>query len=222
MARNKHPEETRNLIVDTAAKLFIEQGYDHTSIQDIINNLGGLSKGAIYHHFKSKEDIMAAVADKLYSGSDAEMYRICSRKDLNGREKLRELFNASISNPAQTEMFKASPDMLKNSQLLVVYLHESVQQESSVMVAKVLQEGIEDGSIQTDYPKQLAEVMMLVGNVWLNPMVYHCEPEESVEKMKFFQHLLKLLDLDLITDEMIEKMAEYANLYKNRNTRQEP
>ena len=56
MARNKHPEETRNLIIDTAARLFIEQGYEHTSIQDIINHLGGLSKGAIYHHFKSKEE----------------------------------------------------------------------------------------------------------------------------------------------------------------------
>ena len=54
MARNKYPEETRNLIIDTAARLFVEKGYEHTSIQDIINNLGGLSKGAIYHHFKSR------------------------------------------------------------------------------------------------------------------------------------------------------------------------
>ena len=69
MARNKYPEETRNLIIDTAARLFVEKGYEHTSIQDIINNLGGLSKGAIYHHFKSKDEIMNAVADKLYAGA---------------------------------------------------------------------------------------------------------------------------------------------------------
>ena len=53
MARNKHPEETVNLILETATRLFMEKGYEHTSIQDIIDNLGGLSKGAIYHHFKS-------------------------------------------------------------------------------------------------------------------------------------------------------------------------
>ena len=52
MARNKYPEETVNLILDVAGRLFMEKGYEHTSIQDIINNLGGLSKGAIYHHFK--------------------------------------------------------------------------------------------------------------------------------------------------------------------------
>lgn len=54
MARNKYPEETRNLIIDTAARLFVEKGYEHTSIQDIINNLGGLSKGAIYHHLNQR------------------------------------------------------------------------------------------------------------------------------------------------------------------------
>ena len=54
MARNKHPEETVNLILDVAFHLFMEKGYEHTSIQDIIDQLGGLSKGAIYHHFKSK------------------------------------------------------------------------------------------------------------------------------------------------------------------------
>ena len=52
MARNKHPEETVNLIVSVAFRQFMEKGYEHTSIQDIIDNLGGMSKGAIYHHLK--------------------------------------------------------------------------------------------------------------------------------------------------------------------------
>ncbi len=47
MARNKHPEETVNLILSVAFRLFMEKGYEHTSIQDIIDHLGGLSKGAI-------------------------------------------------------------------------------------------------------------------------------------------------------------------------------
>lgn len=214
MARNKHPEETRKLILDTAAQLFIEQGYDHTSIQDIINHLGGLSKGAIYHHFKSKEEIMTAVADHLYSNTGAEIQQICDRKDLNGREKLTELFNASVSNPAQSELFKVALDMLKNPQLLIVYLRDTVQKESSEMVQRVIEEGIGDGSIHTDYPKQLAEVLMLLGDIWLNPMIYHCEPDETLKKLKFYQYLLKLLDLDIITDEMIGRIEEYANIYK--------
>ena len=49
MARNKYPEETVNKILDVSMQLFLEKGYEHTSIQDIVNHLGGLSKGAIYH-----------------------------------------------------------------------------------------------------------------------------------------------------------------------------
>ena len=69
MARKKHPEETVQLILDVAFRLFMEKGYEHTSIQDIIDHLGGLSKGAIYHHFKSKEDILFAVTDRMVSES---------------------------------------------------------------------------------------------------------------------------------------------------------
>lgn len=50
MSRNKYPEETVNLILDVSQRLFIEKGYDNTTIQDIIDELGGLTKGAIYHH----------------------------------------------------------------------------------------------------------------------------------------------------------------------------
>ena len=65
MARNKYPEATKKLIIETAGRLFLEKGYEHTSIQDIIDNLGGLSKGAIYHHFKSKEEIIGEVVRRV-------------------------------------------------------------------------------------------------------------------------------------------------------------
>ena len=76
MARNKHPEETVNLILDVALALFFEKGYDNTSIQDIIDGLGGLTKGAVYHHFKSKEDILSAALDRDNQALFDELRRI--------------------------------------------------------------------------------------------------------------------------------------------------
>ena len=86
MARNKHPEETVGRILDVASRLFLEKGYEHTSIQDIINNLGGLSKGAIYHHFKSKEEILIAVTDRMTAESNHMLAQIRDASGLNGRE----------------------------------------------------------------------------------------------------------------------------------------
>ena len=65
MARNKYPEITVEKILDVAQRLFLEKGYDNTTIQDIVNELGGLTKGAIYHHFKSKEDILDAMIERM-------------------------------------------------------------------------------------------------------------------------------------------------------------
>ena len=49
MARNKYPEVTVERILDVSQRLFLEKGYDNTTIQDIVDELGGLSKGAIYY-----------------------------------------------------------------------------------------------------------------------------------------------------------------------------
>lgn len=48
MARNKYPEQTVELILETARRLFLEKGYEATTIQDIVDGLGGLTKGAVY------------------------------------------------------------------------------------------------------------------------------------------------------------------------------
>ena len=57
MGRKKNPEQTVEQIIAVSSQLFIEKGYEQTSIQDILDSLH-LSKGGLYHHFKSKEDIL--------------------------------------------------------------------------------------------------------------------------------------------------------------------
>lgn len=224
MARNKYPEETRHLIISVAAQLFIERGYDHTSIQDIIDHLGGLTKGAIYHHFKSKEEIMIAVVDELYSGSDAEMEKVCRQEGLNGREKLKELFRVSLFSMPQKDMFtmfSTATDMMKNPQFLVQYLRDTVQKEVPAVIKKILDMGIEDGSIQTEYPKELSEVVILLGNVWLNPMIYHYEPSELPGRMRFYQYMLKQFGLDIVEDSWIEQMQMYMEIYNGKKDKVE-
>ena len=178
MARNKHPEETVRSILDVSFRLFMEKGYEHTSIQDILDHLGGLSKGAIYHHFKSKEDILVAVADKMMSESNRRLAEIMNRIDLNGKEKLKTIFKASLNRRVQEEMFTVAPDMRSNPKLLFSFLQETVEEAAPHYVLPIIRQGIEDGSIETDYPEELAELIMLVANVWTNPMILQCSAEE--------------------------------------------
>lgn len=89
MARNKYPEETRKLIIEKATELFLQKGYENTTIQDIIDNLGGLTKGAVYHHFSSKNDILLAVMTNIYEDNHLleDWANVLKRIDLTGKEK---------------------------------------------------------------------------------------------------------------------------------------
>ena len=102
MARNKHPEETVEKILAVSAKLFMEKGYEHTTLQDIIDNLGGLTKGAIYHHFKGKEEILLAIADRMGEQTEAWMRTVRDDPGLTGAEKLQKMFRASLENSDRT------------------------------------------------------------------------------------------------------------------------
>lgn len=58
-ARQQRAERTRSLIIDTAARAFAESGFDGVSLNDLIL-ASGMSKGAFYFHFSSKEEVALA------------------------------------------------------------------------------------------------------------------------------------------------------------------
>jgi AcrR family transcriptional regulator len=78
MARNKYPEITVEKILEVSQRLFLTKGYDNTTIQDIVDELGGLTRGAIYHHFKSKEEIMDALTNKMFHEKNPFIIIFCS------------------------------------------------------------------------------------------------------------------------------------------------
>ncbi len=216
MARNKHPEETVNLILDVSFRLFMEKGYEHTSIQDIIDHLGGLSKGAIYHHFKSKEDILIAVVDRMTAQSNEMLGTIRDRTDLSGREKLKTIFRESISRPVQNDIFTVAPDFHNNPKLLFSLLHDTIEEAAPNYIAPIIEQGIADGSIKTDYPQQLAELILLAANVWMNPMIFGSTEEESCKKFLIFDQMLKGFGLDIVDGEMLERLQELTSIYQRK------
>lgn len=214
MARNKHPEETVQLILDVASRLFMEKGYEHTSIQNIINNLGGLSKGAIYHHFKSKEEILIAVMDRMTSESNQMLADIRDRTDLSGREKLKVIFKESLNRPVQDEVFTVAPNLYNNPKLLASLLQETMEDAAPNYILPIIRQGIADGTIETDYPEELAELMILVGNIWTNPMIFDSSAEGIRRRFMVFGQMLKGLGVDIIDEEMSERVCELASIYQ--------
>ena len=108
MSRNKYPEQTREQILDTATRLFLQQGYEHTTIQNIIDQLGGLTKGAVYHHFSSKEAILNAVAARIFENNSlsATWKEIAASTAFTGSQKLIQMLLAAITDPQEAQFRK--------------------------------------------------------------------------------------------------------------------
>lgn len=222
MARNKHPEETVNLILDVAFRLFLEKGYERTSIQDIINELGGLSKGAIYHHFKSKEDILVAVTDKMTAESNKMLAAIRDSSELNGKDKLRTIFKESIRRPVQDEIFTVAPNLGNNPRLMYSILRETIDDAAPNYIRPIIEQGIADGSIQTEYPEELAELIILAANIWMNPMLFEDSEEKSYRKFMVFGQMMRGFGLDILDEEMLDRLQELASIYQKNKERSLP
>ncbi len=198
MARNKYPEETVSLILDTAQKLFLEKGYERTTIQDITDNLGGLTKGAIYHHFSSKEDILAAVTKRLFGNNtlSKKWNRIMTDNNLNGAEKLKAMLYEAIFDEQEQKFRNMGINLQNMPQMLSDLLLRSVNDIAPKALEPVIAQGIKDGSIKASHPKELAEIISLLANVWLNPLVFSISESDLKRKCQIITQLLSPFEID--------------------------
>ena len=214
MARNKYPEITVEKILEAAQRLFLEKGYEHTTIQDIVDELGGLTKGAVYHHFKSKEDIICALSDKLFAENNP-FAAVKQRKDLNALQKMREAVKLNQQNTQEKQLNIEALPLLENPRILVEMI-QSNHQQLTPLWQDLLEEGIADGSIQTEYPKEMAELIPLLGDVWLYPNLFPATEEELVHRFFFFKEMLEKMGAPIIDDELAELVQARLRQISNR------
>lgn len=212
MARNKYPEVTVNRILDTSMQLFLEKGFEQTTIQDIVDALGDLSKGAIYHHFKSKEEILDAASDRLWTATYDHLSSLRKQDDLNGAEKLKALLHYSTTASSQTDLVSIIPDMMKNPRLLALELNSSMHDLAPNVIAPLIREGQQDGSIKTDYPDELAQVLSMLCNIWLNPVIFPCTEKELNRKLLFLQQMTEFWGFSLLDDQALQMIQDLRKL----------
>ena len=207
MARNKYPEVTVEKILDVAQHLFLEKGYDNTTIQDIVDHLDGLSKGAVYHHFKSKEEIMDAVSDRMFT-ADNPFEKVRMRADLNGLQKLQEAIRLNQSDEARTSLTIQAIPLARNPRLLVEMI-ESNRRVLTPYCQELLEEGNQDGSLHTEYAREIAELIPLLTSLWMLPSVFPADKEGMKQKFRFLGEMLEKMGVPLMDESIYAMVAEF-------------
>lgn len=218
MARNKHPEETVKMILDTAARLFTEKGYEKASLQDIINETG-LSKGAIYHHFASKEEIFVRICERIGEENSAVLLKIRNDKTLNGCDKLKTLFKTALLHANQSVVLNMTPYLLDNPKFLAMQIRQLYEDVVPNFVQPILEEGVSDGSLKAEHPKELAEVLMILTDVWLHPLMVPTSSESMKNRCQVFDQILRGMGMDLLDDEMTAAYIHYSELLNGQKDR---
>ena len=96
--------DTRSRVQKVALELFAEQGYEKTSLREIAERLG-VTKAALYYHFKSKEDIVHSFTDDYFSELDALVE--WAKEQPRGEENRREILDRYVSIVlASSEVFR--------------------------------------------------------------------------------------------------------------------
>src|SRR4051812_45471943 len=123
----KNAEVRRNEILDAAYKLFARHGYEATTVNAIIDALG-LSKGAFYHHFESKEEVLHALARRRADEMYTRALPLVARRDLSPLDKLNLMFGTGAQyKKAQLPMVRAMAE---------IYLREENLRLRNRMVAE--------------------------------------------------------------------------------------
>ena len=209
MARNKHPEQTVKLILDTASTLFFQKGYDHTTLQDIIDATH-LSKGAIYHHFASKEAILIAVVDRIGEHNSAVLAEIRDKKGPTGAEKLKEVFRTSMRLSFQGNILHMLPFLIENPKFMALQMQSILGEASPDYILPILKEGIADGSIRTDHPEELSEVLLILSDLWLHPILRPSTPEQVRARCAFFNQFTRQYGFELLDSDIIDAMVGFC------------
>ena len=214
MARNKSPEVTAEKILEVSKRLFLEQGYDNTTIQDIVNNLGGLTKGAVYHHFKSKEEIVQVLSNQMFF-EDNSFDDVKACNDLNGLQKIQKILVIIQANTERAYPSAQSIPLLKNPRILASML-EANQQVLTPLWFELIEEGRLDGSIQTDYVKELSQLLPIL-IYWISPSIYPDTAEELRYKFYFIMEMLTKMGLPLLNKDIKLLVEEYLTDISNNS-----
>ena len=205
MARHKFSEETKTNILTTANKLFQERGWDKVKIEDVVKEIG-MTRGAFYHYFDSREDLIYQVVDQMFL-EDNPFAKALDLKGMSGLEKLRVTFKENIGS-----QFNNDPDFvaqwketMSNPILFKSEVYSSVN-TIAPFLQRILEEGNQDGTLNVKYPKQTAESLVMLSNAWLNPITFEVTQEEYFEKLEYWAYMCNQLGVPLVDDEVKEQM----------------
>lgn len=189
----KDADRTKKDILESAEKLFAQKGFDYTSTNDILKEVG-IARGTLYYYFESKEAILDAVIEKMTKQLLDNARVIASDKSVPVLERLtKTIMSLNVDSNLGYEVIK---QVHKPQNAL---MHQKMQQNLLInvndIITMLINECIADGICQTNYPSEVVEMVMLYSNVMFDDMIQYTEEVRNKKILAFIYNLERLLGM---------------------------
>ena len=154
----------RKEILDAAQRLVYTKGYEQMSIQDILNELQ-ISKGAFYHYFDSKGDLLEALIERMVQDAEPVILPIVHDPQLSALEKMHGLFDASARWKTARKDYLMSLMRVWYADENALIRHKTYTRTIkyiSTWLAAIIRQGIAEKVMATPYPDQMGEMVLVL------------------------------------------------------------
>ena len=179
----KEPEVRKNEILDVAEELFAERGFDGTSTKDILEK-AGIARGTLYYHFKSKEDILDGVINRMIDQMAEMASEIVADQSIPVLERLTAVILAFNSN---TELGNEVMEQIHKPQNALMHQKMQTRLLNGIVpiLKKLLDEGEEQGTFHTEYGTEAVEMIILYANTMFDDLSEQ-NAEQRQQRMQGF------------------------------------
>lgn len=179
-------------LLKIAEQVFATKGYNETNISDILE-IAGISKGAFYHYFKSKEELLEASIDSLMDDAIDFLMPAVENTKLSAMDKFEKFMRDKTVFQSSKKDYAVLLGKLMQAN---VFQYKYVLKSSTRLVpllARIIEQGINEGDFKVSYPLETAEIIIRIVNSIPNSNYYDEYISNSERQKKYVKALQEVI-----------------------------
>ncbi|POR00179.1 hypothetical protein AU468_09830 [Alkalispirochaeta sphaeroplastigenens] len=211
------PQERKQAFLDTSLELFNKKGYERTTINDITNTMG-VSKGAFYHYFSSKEDVIEQISDNYAERMLRVTSQLADRSDLTAVEKINLFFKIIQDHKrSSSQRHSQIKQIFQNEQNLKLErkILNKLRRKMALSLEKIIQQGVEHKEFRQMNPREMTEFLQfsIQGLNTSCENLYHeaiAKEQPDLEAFQYYEAIAKEQSgLEAFQARLVEKLDFY-------------
>jgi len=199
--------DKKEIILNAMLELFQEGKGGTASVSDIAKK-AGIAKGGMYYYFRSKEEVLDVLVEKIYEDIIQTCASLIQRSDGNAIAKFMLLFKSYYSSYIDPSLddYMHMPHNAAIHQKSLAKILTSL----SRIVSQIITQGVEEGIFSCEYPQEYAEIILSTFTFLLDPGIFQWTNEQHTIKMKALA--------DFLEKGLCAKKGSFSFFYSRQNS----